>query len=313
METEAPGKRSSENVTTSNKNAAVAPDANKRLRSSAPGKRSAKPYDIIPAECRRHILSFLVVENQETLPLVPPALGATIDCADFNGGLQRTDYLLQALVLMQKTGFLGRFTKLRLENSHELETMKLADVQRIVQGVKIHQVTSLDLSVQENVPTFHHFRGVVPKALGLLLPNLREIDLSNTKFTCAALGGLVKNCPLLEKVTYKNQDGCTILSGACFKASKNLKELNLDNSRFSGDGISMRFHDMHTIPEEGFFMFCLCSANLERVSFKNTEHDFMEFLIKFVLRAPKLNWFASDLSPQLVAQLQVERPEITFV
>jgi hypothetical protein len=36
-------------------------------------------------------------------------------------------------------------------------------------------------------------------------------------------------------------------------------------------------------------------------------------LIRFVRNAPNLRWFRSDLTPENVAMLKAERPDVTFV
>lgn len=84
---------------------------------------------------------------------------------------------------------------------------------------------------------------------------------------------------------------------------------------------------VHGMPEwHDHCIFCHCNAKLERVSLKNArcrepriisspgpEHIFPQIgLVKFVRNTPSLRWFRSDLSPENIAILQAERPEVTF-
>jgi hypothetical protein len=106
-----------------------------------------------------------------------------------------------------------------------------------------------------------------------------------------------------------------------------LKEIYMDDSVFTYDlGGSQA---MHALSERwvSYSIFCHCNANLVRVSFKNAKcrkRDIFgspEFpqaypqigLLNFVRNTPSLRWFGSDLSPENVAILQAERPEVTFV
>jgi hypothetical protein len=60
--------------------------------------------------------------------------------------------------------------------------------------------------------------------------------------------------------------------------------------------------------------------NLERVTLKRARYDTLygwrilpqEALLKFVRHTPKLRWFCSDLTPENIAILKEERPEVEF-
>lgn len=76
------------------------------------------------------------------------------------------------------------------------------------------------------------------------------------------------------------------------------------------------------------YLFDGCRLSLQRVSFKNFRYHDDETsyaprseypavpqvgLIKFFRRTPTLKWFRSDLTPENVAMLHRERPDVTFV
>jgi hypothetical protein len=80
-------------------------------------------------------------------------------------------------------------------------------------------------------------------------------------------------------------------------------------------------------PGRGLYAFmCIFDFNvdqLERASLRHAKcyvHDPNDAqpipqrgLVKFVRRATNLRWFRSDLTPENVAMLQLERPDVTFV
>jgi hypothetical protein len=82
----------------------------------------------------------------------------------------------------------------------------------------------------------------------------------------------------------------------------------------------------HQTFEEGHhwrILYC-CSKNLERVSLRSLKYKCRaddraapravppSGLVKFVRRARSLKWFRSDLTPESVALLKAERPDVTF-
>jgi hypothetical protein len=112
------------------------------------------------------------------------------------------------------------------------------------------------------------------------------------------------------------------LVGTALMACQSLKEIYMADSIFF-------YALVDTIIRQGEWryrdIFCLrhCNAFLERVSLKNAKYcSFLEGhpqifpqfgLVRFVRGTPSLRWFRSDLSPENVAILQAERPEVTFV
>jgi hypothetical protein len=158
------------------------------------------------------------------------------------------------------------------------------------------------------------------------MPCLQEIDLSNANVTESALGYFAYECPVLKKVVWNNHYANTSMSGKALKMCQHLKEIYMDDSVFTYD-----FGESQLIlaPAEwrDYCIFYHCNEKLERVSLKNAKcreprvfsspgptQIFPQIggLIKFVRNTPSLRWFRSDLSPENVAILRGERPEVTF-
>ena len=164
-------------------------------------------------------------------------------------------------------------------------------------------------------------------ALSKILPNLQEINLSNTITECGyeALSMFSNRCNRLEKVTWNNIDrssDVSISGGDIWKAT-NLREIYMDESIFyTGSGKTLS--DLANSSDR--FLFHACGSTvLERVSIRNTKwYDFddtedpiiipQNALIKFVRNAPKsLRWFRSNLTTENISMLRSERPEIELV
>ena len=97
----------------------------------------------------------------------------------------------------------------------------------------------------------------------------------------------------------------------------------MDNSVFRYASVDI--DELAAIQDEGrhgrdYDIFSHCNTYLERVSLKDAKFSFFGptksflhiCLVKFVRNTPSLRWFRSDLSPESVAILQAERPEVTF-
>jgi len=102
---------------------------------------------------------------------------------------------------------------------------------RNTKDARMDWILSLDVSVSAPMNSYNS----LPYALLDILPNLREINLSNTYGT---LRNFSFRCPLLEqeKVTCNNIDTnlCIKLNGDDMSSFmiKNLKEIIMDDSRF---------------------------------------------------------------------------------
>jgi len=162
-----------------------------------------------------------------------------------------------------------------------------------------------------------------PCMLAEMLPNLRELDVSNIIMNETTLGRFSKCCPHLEKITLNNYDGLN-LDFRCLSTSTNLKELYIDDSTFT---LPAPFQFRHINVN---FIFRGCYEKLERVSIRNfrranhKDQDASNYvetmsppsqreLVKFVRTAPLLRWFRSDLSKTNMNMLQQEFPEIEFL
>jgi len=177
----------------------------------------------------------------------------------------------------------------------------------------------------------------LPSALSLVLPNLREINLSHTRISAWVLKEFVKNCPLLETIEWNNSnihDDCqcltnVLMNGNTMRSARNLKEIIMDDSKFRSDDDNndidnsndeRRLSDL--IDHPNTFLFHECCKVLERVSIRNAEHGngtmlasvSQDALIKFVRNAPlTLKWFRSDLTKENIDMLRLERPGIELL
>jgi hypothetical protein len=89
-------------------------------------------------------------------------------------------------------------------------------------------ITSLDLSTQSP----QNINDIIVQFLPDFLPNLREVDVSNTGVRCFIFFVLSENCPLLEKITSHNNNSGFSSCGYDICLSDHLKEINMDNSLF---------------------------------------------------------------------------------
>jgi hypothetical protein len=193
-------------------------------------------------------------------------------------------------------------------------------------SLMLSHVRALDLSFPPNaLKKDTTLKVCIPALLTFVMPCLQEIDLSNANVTESVLRYFAYECPVLEKVTWNKHFSNTNMSGKALKTCRHLKEIYMDDSVFTYDfGESEVIH----APAEwrDYCIFCHCNAKLERVSLKNAKcreprifsspgptETFPQIgLIKFVRNTPSLRWFRSDLSPENVAILRAERPEVTF-
>jgi hypothetical protein len=205
------------------------------------GSNDGDSFNRIPEECRLRILGFLNVQDLGEAALIsrrfsencqhsslPQTREVTISC-DTNG-LYRPPgryfdeshnfvALLQQLNCMEKSGKFARFTMLKLVRHQNLDKSTIGVVRKI--GLKLRDVTTLDLSLPPNLPTKQsNLRAIVPKALAYLMPNLREVDLSHTRASQSALSDFAKKCPLLRKVTWNSHCTTAFLSGQDLKTCK---------------------------------------------------------------------------------------------
>jgi hypothetical protein len=106
-----------------------------------------------------------------------------------------------------------------------------------------------------------------------------------------------------------------ILCGWAMRFSNDLKEINIDNSyfRFVVNEDEYIIVDLNNHQET--YIFHHCCKSLECVSIRNMRYHFdwrdddkQNALIKFVRNAPSiLRWFRSDLTPNNMTMLRLER------
>jgi hypothetical protein len=229
-----------------------------------------------------------------------------------------------------------RFNKVKIIGHNLLEIISIEEVrdvlpQYIVPGpLMLRHVRVLDLSFPSNaLERDTQLVECIPALLSCVMPCLKEIDLSNACVPEAVLRSLALCCRVLEKVTWNNhQEASTYMTGeALLNVCTSLREIYMDDSVFIfRTGESQAIHAL-TEQFASRSIFCHCNANLVRVSLKNAKcrepgtsfssaptEPFPQIgLVKFVRSTPFLRWFRSDLSPENVAILRAERPEITFV
>ena len=197
-------------------------------------------------------------------------------------------------------------------------------------------VVALDMSLPVGSSRPYKY-GLIDR-FSAMLPNLREVDLSNTRHRDDGSGPLrifFRDCSCLEKLTWDNINFSSVVTISGYRwmdyASK-LKELYMDDSVFYDQGQSPstpnlieKMSDLENEEHAGIFLFNECTSKvLERVSIKNakygSDHEQEDFpaipqtaLIKYVRKAPiSLRWFRSDLSDENITMLQHERPDIEF-
>ena len=201
-------------------------------------------------------------------------------------------------------------------------SLSITDIRRLTTNIQLNGITSLDMSC--NFPQFRRY-GQIPvniyDMLANVLPNLDEVDLSNTNtlvhlITTNTLHEFSKNCKQLEKITCHNTTfGGFKLNGdqlRSFSISNNLKELYTDDSVFAN------YDNDYSIFCNNGFIFHRCCNSLERVSIRNAKLiAFIGYckvpqhaLIKFVRMVPSLRWFRSDLTQDNMNMLRLERPEV---
>ena len=104
------------------------------------------------------------------------------------------------------------------------------------------------------------------------------------------------------------------MDGADLGDARNLKEINMDNSkfkRFSRREVE-QMSDLNNHPT--IFIFHKCgSTMLERVSIRYSNYS-QNMLIKFIRNAPTtFKWFRSDLTHEHIKMLTKARPGIQFL
>jgi hypothetical protein len=243
--------------------------------------------------------------------------------------LRRRLIRMAAAALPDGRSKFSRFSRLRIIDPHPPDSYTTRDWQRSA-GVLIPEVTALDWSAPEGAPAptepsrrrpFSRasggrrlFASDEQRDLAGMLPNLREVDFSHAR----PAGGLSLDDPAarrdhLEDVAWRinadRPEGRFTLRGC-----RALRVVRADGACFEGRGDRRDARDVYLLDE--------VRDRLERVSVRGACWSVpclpasllcQEVLIRFVRDAPNLRWFRSDLTPENVAMLKAERPDVTFV
>ena len=217
--------------------------------------------------------------------------------------------------------FCGRRTHLRLTGLTNLSSgSDEIDFNRIA---SLKEVTSLDCSIipkqaRRILTTYVEYIDKafsLGLALSLIVPNLREIDMSHVPLTSIAVAWLAENNPNLVIIRWNRSLIWPINNECCdhIKACQHLEELYLDDCR-----MLLSHEDLD--PDLLWTCYSSSIKKLRRVSLRKAKWyrkgSFcpvpQEALLKFVRCTPSLKWFRSDLTIENVATLQKERPDLTF-
>ena len=222
--------------------------------------------------------------------------------------------------------------RIEIKNLHQFGTVgaSLQDLFTLSRGAQMTGVTELDVSVatQQTVWVSPDFLG----SLSLMVPNLRALNLTNIGIdynSSHVLSNFASFCPNLEKIIWNNGRNYTgsitvredyiDAKGDVLEPVQKLKEIECNNRCFLFWGDLLAEAD-----DPNKFLFHKCSKNFERVSIKNasaigvaqrrgtTTGIPQAVLVKFVRKVPSLRYFSSDLTPDNITMLQLERPDILF-
>ena len=119
----------------------------------------------------------------------------------------------------------------------------IRELDKIANALRLYGIVSLDMS---SPPTskkiedaFIWYFCYIPP----ILPNLRDINLSNNSFSSAYLLELSKNRPNLEKITWHNNDinqSAIDIDGWNMRQTTNLKEVSLHTARAKGHSAALK-------------------------------------------------------------------------
>jgi len=231
------------------------------------------------------------------------------------------------------------------DNAVNREYIRADELERLTQHIRMTGIVSLDMSSRSPLPGGYC---TLNRAISYMVPNLQELDFSNTTTSNILLEEFALRCPRLEIIRWNyNNTGIGIsAAGDRLECMNNLKELYFDNSFFcfnhsnpideatdadddddDDDNGVTAFEAMvsrNNYPNV-FLFHRLCDKPLERISIRNARYTDPDdicnhiiipqsILMKFVRKAPAtLVWFRSDLSPANIRILQSERPGIQFL
>ena len=257
------------------------------------------------------------MENNRAIPLLQ------ISPSEEKGDVGRLQRLLKQL--NQNQNRVQHIRAMKVITGHKFGYYHSDEVERIRKKLRLYGVVSLDLSSPTKMEFTNYF---ILTALRELLPNLREINLSNTDIQSYQLEAFGKACSLLKKITYNhnsdswnpnNRQYCGVnMDGNDMSPAKNLREIYMDDSNFYSGGALEKFSSLENDEYSDIFLFHKCSKGLERVSIKNAKNPTFHgedgifsqnVLIKFVRNTPTLKWLRSDLTQDNIEMLQSEQEQ----
>ncbi|OEU20208.1 hypothetical protein FRACYDRAFT_260262 [Fragilariopsis cylindrus CCMP1102] len=220
-----------------------------------------------------------------------------------------------------------RCLHMKVNDADKFDHVTSKEVKAITEDAQMDWILSLDMSLPIRIGRHGWKHGYVYSLLdGLsrILPNLREIDLSN--ISCLLSGTMLTlHCPHLEKLTWSNSanDMFVLLNGQGLRYSNSIKEIIMNDSSFYCTQPEIdQMSDLEN--HRDTFIFHHCSRALERVSIRNVKWRSVstgiidmvpqDALIKFVRNAPStLRYFRSDLTQENMTMLRLERSEIELL
>ena len=216
------------------------------------------------------------------------------------------------------------------------------ELKTIADTLRLYGVVSLDISNPTTPYLPDDWDYFICFLFSKILPNLRDVNFSNTGFPSASFRYFCTKCPNLEKITWHNSTLTTRYNLKAERKSKinidgrdmmnatNLKYIYMDGSVFEvGDVKRDKLLDLENDAHSDIFLFHKFSSKLlERVSIRNAKWYVsyawgnyynttvipQNVLIKFVRKAPtSLRWFRSHLTEENMMMLRSERPGIELV
>jgi hypothetical protein len=216
-----------------------------------------------------------------------------------------------------------RFTRVKIEESHRLVDEYFSEQYSEAPIVAIPEVTSLALPWEGGLRLTYGQRNDLKqwelncylafRYLAAALPNMRELDLSGWNYAYVLMNVAARFASLERLVL----PGCHDVesNGYILHLCRNLRDLNMDGACFIWLWSEGRI---------GATLFSYRLLELERVSIKGATYKYagsdgeplsipQPWLINFARRAASLRWLRSDLTPENVAMLKRERPDVEFV
>ena len=277
------------------------------------------------------------MENNRIVPVLK------ISASKYKNDAGRTQQLVNSIIrhVSSHDNFFQRYRRIEVKDLHKFDSLPFHELHAIedwdqqfqLDGIQLDGIFSLDLSSPSNGPSSESYPGLLLGAFSCMLPNVREIDMSNSGMdncytTASILNVVTTKHPRLEKITWNNSY-VYALGVMNMDNTHHLKEIILDDATFNTDSdtddtmdeLSNLTHSPST-----FLFYRGVGQVVERFSIRNASWVDDGYggrpprtcipqnaLIKFIRNAPpSLRWFRSDLTPENIDMLRLERPLIDF-